>query len=671
MAGGGAARAQTAYIGYAYPAGGQRGTTFQVKLGGQRLDDVCGVIVSGTGVTGRIAEYQRRLGSQETQLLQEQVRELKRQFAPPAPPKPTTPVAPKPAETSPNPPKPATPPVPEPPTPAPSAAVSEKDQAALDMIARIEKRIAGVVNRPACAALADIVFIEITAAPDAQPGPREIRLVTPKGVSNPLVFEIGQVPELCRKAMVTAEFQVLGKEALAQRKRPDAEAEDRVTIPCTLNGQIASGEVNRYRFEARKGQRLVVSVSARELIPYIADAVPGWFQPVVALSDSKGNEVAYSGGYRFKPDPTLFFEVPGDGEYVCQIQDSIFRGREDFVYRLTVSEMPFVTGIFPLGCRAGDSPKITMNGWNIDGAEITPPPTDAAPAIRQIVARKDGFTSNRVPFAIDTLPETFDKEPNDNQASAQEVNLPVIINGRLDRKDDWDVFRFAGHAGDTVVAEVQARRLNSPLDSVVKITDASGDVLALNDDTEDVGSGLNTHHADSYIMLKLPADGPYFVHLGDTGRNGGEEYSYRLRISAPRPDFELRVVPSSIAIRGKSSGSLKVHVIRKDGFVGPVVLALTNPPPGFFAAPATLAPTQNMTQLNVKTDLPDTKEPVRLCVQGTAKIDGQDVVREAVPAEDRMQAFLWRHLVPANDLQALVFDPSYVPPPKRTPPVIR
>ena len=32
-----------------------------------------------------------------------------------------------------------------------------------------------------------------------------------------------------------------------------------VTPPCTLNGQIASGEVNRYRFTARKGQRLVIS----------------------------------------------------------------------------------------------------------------------------------------------------------------------------------------------------------------------------------------------------------------------------------------------------------------------------------------------------------------------------------------------------------------------------
>jgi hypothetical protein len=33
-----------------------------------------------------------------------------------------------------------------------------------------------------------------------------------------------------------------------------------------------------------------------------------------------------------------------------------------------------------------------------------------------------------------------------------------------------------------------------------------------------------------------------------------------------------------------------------------------------------------------------------------------------------MQAFLWRHLVPASDLLALVFDPKYQAPPKRVPP---
>ncbi len=84
-----------------------------------------------------------------------------------------------------------------------------------------------------------------------------------------------------------------------------------------------------------------------------------------------------------------------------------------------------------------------------------------------------------MPFALDTLPECFEKEPNNDLAHAQKVTLPIIINGRIDRPDDWDVFQFAGHAGETVVAEVYARRLDSPLDSVLKLTDAERQAAGL------------------------------------------------------------------------------------------------------------------------------------------------------------------------------------------------
>ena len=47
------------------------------------------------------------------------------------------------------------------------------------------------------------------------------------------------------------------------------------------------------------------------------------------------------------------FMAPSDGEYALVIYDAIYRGREDFVYRITLGEAPFVTSLFPLGGRAG------------------------------------------------------------------------------------------------------------------------------------------------------------------------------------------------------------------------------------------------------------------------------------------------------------------------------
>ena len=73
-----AAQAQVRpYLGFVYPAGGQQGTTFQIRLGGQGLDDVNEVAVSGRGVRAKVVEYLRRLNAQEITLLTEQLNELK------------------------------------------------------------------------------------------------------------------------------------------------------------------------------------------------------------------------------------------------------------------------------------------------------------------------------------------------------------------------------------------------------------------------------------------------------------------------------------------------------------------------------------------------------------------------------------------------------------------
>jgi len=666
---------RTPYIGFVYPAGGQQGTTAQVRLGGQNINDIIGATVTGEGVSAKLVKYYRQLNNQEVTVLREQLRELKKKSAKRAKPaarkkggKQKGAQRKKPLQKG----------------------VSRKrdseeggmkgggknawqaKQKLADpnnpnqkMMEALQQRISSWVNKPANRSLSSIAVIEVTIAPDAKPGSREIRLVTARGVTNPMVFEVGQVPEIARKPMKTCAVMVLGKEHLAQRKRPEEEIEERVTVPCTMNGQIAFGEVNRYRFQARKGQRLVISAHARHLLPYIADAVPGWFQAVLTLCDADGKEVAYNDDYRQNPDPVIYHEVAKDGEYVLTVSEALYRGREDYVYRVTIGELPFVTSIFPLGARVGEPVEIEMNGWNLRGARLKSPPWTAKAGVHLIAAKRKGVVSNYLPFALDTLPECFDEESNNDQEHAQEVELPIIVNGRMDRPDDWDVFQIEGRAGDTIVAEVTARRLASPMDSMLKLTDATGKLLALNDDHADPESGLNTHHADSYFMVKLPADGTYYVHLGETTRNGGKEYAYRLRISAPQPSFALRVVPSRIGLRRKGAAAVDVHAIRKEGFTGPIKVSLKDSPEGFSSSIVTIPENKKKSRFVVKTKLRSAKQPVNLFVEGHAKIHEQDIVRNALPAENRMQAFLWRHIVPAEELKALVYDPSFKPPATR------
>jgi hypothetical protein len=233
------------------------------------------------------------------------------------------------------------------------------------------------------------------------------------------------------------------------------------------------------------------------------------------------------------------------------------------------------------------------------------------------------------------------------------MTLPTIVNGRIDRPGDEDVFAFEVSAGEVIVAEVMSRRLDSPLDSALRLVDAAGKQIAFNDDHEDKGAALHTHHADAYLRVKLPAGGQYRLHLTDVQRNGGPEYGYRLRISHPRPDFALRIAPSSINIRPGSTANATVFALRKDGFAGQITLSLQDAPAGVQLSDTTIPLDKESVMLKLRAPARGLDQPVVLHLQGTAVIDGRTIVRRAVPADDMMQAFIYRHLVCAQDLMLM------------------
>jgi len=619
-----AARAQQRlpHIGYVYPAGGRQGTTFEVTIGGQYLNFATNVFVSGGGVRVAILEQERQLTPQEQMDLKEQLNKLQEMRK---------------AGTR----------------------LSADD---LKLIEGIRMKLIRFGRRLTNPALSEFVTVQVTLAPDAALGARELRLGTERGLSNPLTFCVGQLPEFTKEDWKSVPQSRFNLEPQSNPTPPPV----KITLPATLNGQIPPGGVDQYRFPARRGQQLVVVASARQLIPYLADAVPGWFQVTMALYDATGHELDYADHYRFQPDPVLYCEIPKDGDYVVEVRDSLYRGREDFVYRLALGELPFITGIFPLGCQTGQTATVTLRGGNLPDTHLTFAATAKAPGTYPLMVRNADWISNVMPFIVDELPECLETVPNGTPATAQRVTLPIIINGHIDHPGAARVFRFDGQAGQQLVAEVRARRLNSPLDSVLKLTDAAGQQLAFNDDFEDKAFGLETHHADSYLTATLPADGTYYVFLGDAQHKGGPDFAYRLRLSAPRPDFELRVVPASVTARPGGSAPITVYALRRDGFTNAIAIALKTAPAGFRLGGESVITTQEQFKLTLNVPARPLPEPVALTFEGRAVIQGREVVHTAVPAEDMMQAFLYRHLVPVNEMQVAVT----IPPPPRPQPKI-
>jgi len=479
----------------------------------------------------------------------------------------------------------------------------------------------------------DLARVQITVGADAEVGEHDLRLITPGGVSNRFRFYVSQFAEV-----VEAEPNSLPEEA---QMLP--------VLPVVVNGQVQQGDRDIFRFKAKAGQSLVLDVYAQKIIPYVADAVPGWFQPTLTLYDAKGRELAFVDDFRHHPDPVMFYRIDKDGEYLVEIKDALFRGRDEFIYRLDIGATPFVTHAFPLGGRRGTEVRVHVAGVNLPIGEVAIDLPQNSPSRRGVQVSSLGTLSNAVPFAVDDLPEVVESESNDTPQSAQPITAPVVVNGRINTPGDVDHFLISAKAKQTLVMEVFARRLDSPLDSVLTLFNPKGVQVAENDDTVDKSEGLVTHHSDSYISYTFPAAGDYVLRIADAQGKGGDEFAYRLSVAPPRPDFVLRVRPDNCRAPQGGTTFLNVAAFRRDGFDGPINLSVAGLPDGFSTPGEVLGAKQNETRITLSTP-PDAPLGI-LCpkVLGTARVGEKEVAREAMPSEDQMQAFYYMHNVPTRE----------------------
>jgi hypothetical protein len=654
-------------ISYLYPSGGQQGTVFHITAGGQYLRNATEVYISGHGVRASVIRYYKPLRN----IQKDQREELKNRFktlrklksmnmnqlvplVKQRNPKKSgsnklqLPIQYKQVPTKKKPPK-ITNPTPKPPVkPVEHPLLYDLENKSLQEINHVQQQLFFPRNkRQLNNQFSEMALIEITIDRDATPGDRELRIKCSAGLTNPLVFQVGQFPEIC-------DLEPNDPKKINNVNNANKQVSQPVKLPVTINGQIMPGDVDRYHFLAQKGEQLVINVKARHLIPYLADTVPGWFQATVALFDGNNKELAFADDYRFDPDPVLFYRIPRNGVYALEIHDSIYRGREDFVYRITVGETPFITRIFPLGGKKDHTTTASINGWNLSKKQLLLDTQTEKNNIQPVVLQTSKYESNPVTYMVSTLPECIEVEHNNTIKEAQHISYPIIINGRIEKSGDVDLYQFQGSAGDQLVAEVHGRRLGSPLDSLLRLTDSTGKILQWNDDYEDKESGLCTHFADSYLMARLQNDGVYIIQLSDTQNHGGNDYAYRLRISSPQPDFALRLTPSSINVRAGQTIPIRVHAIRKDGFEGDINIVMKNAPAGFQLSGNRIPGGCESVRMTLTVPGKPSKRTMVLHLDGHALIGGRTITRPVVPAEDMMQAFLYRHLAPVQELMVSI-----------------
>lgn len=473
--------------------------------------------------------------------------------------------------------------------------------------------------------------LQIAVSPDAPLGFQPVHLLCKAGLSNPRLLYIDDLPQ------VTEQDE-------ASNNTPAGAA--LVETPAAVNGILTRGDHDYFRFHAEAGRKIVFEVQAQRLGTAL--------RPVLTLFDDGGRELGSASipSTGIAPDVRLVHTFAAEGDYVVRVNDLTYQGTDNCVYRLRIGPLRFATAMYPLGGRSGTVADVTLEGGNL------PAPlhhqvdlTGALPwRIRRLrIPYDDTALTAPALFAVGDDPETVEQEPNNRSGQANPIETPVTVNGRIEAPGDRDCFRFHAGRDEALVVRVRAEQLGSPIDPIVTIRGADGNVISSTDDRPPTNfeppvvrpATPPQQSADPVVEFSAPAEGDFVLSIDDLHFRGGPNFAYRIEIGPQPTEFELIAQPGreppqqnrnrrqapgqqvlqefagqgtgALSLDRGGSGTIVVRTLRS-GYDGPIRLAIEGLPEGVVASETVIAGGQNQAVINFTAgfDAPSTASFVRI-----------------------------------------------------------
>ncbi len=455
----------------------------------------------------------------------------------------------------------------------------------------------------------------VTVAADVPAGLYDVRVRGLFGISNARMFRVDSLPEAA---------EVEPNNAVAQATP--------VTMGTIINARAnGAADVDFYRVSVKAGQPLVVRSEA--------ERIDSSMQPMLQLFNASGRRLAESRRI-LAQEASLVFSPAQDEDLIVRVQDEVYGGGDQFVYRLSFDSRPIVDWVTPAFVVTNEPTSVTVFGRHLTNGLPTEIKLNGQPVFQQPMTIVPGNDHNPVgASATAAFADSFwwnavegnlvrigraDRAPISEAAATpdQPTTLPFEATGAFAERSDEDVFRFEAKKGEAWVVEVFAQRLGSIADPLLMvervITNADGTVtynrLATEDDDKQNpgGADLPTLCDDPSFRLDVPEDGTYRIRLRDryADTRGDPRLGYRLSVRPPKADFNLIVFdafPSAdgkapatsgaVSLRKGASYELAVFAYRRDGHADAIQLTAENLPAGITCRPSVIGPGQTTAKL--------------------------------------------------------------------------
>ncbi|MFO1497523.1 MAG: hypothetical protein U1G07_03840 [Verrucomicrobiota bacterium] len=501
----------------------------------------------------------------------------------------------------------------------------------------------------------------VTIDGSVTPGTYEARVAGRFGVSNPRLFTVTDLPEM-----------------VVSSNRPPSAALV-IPVPVVVNARADAARIAAFKVRAERGERLLIECAAQE--------IDSKMEPSLILESAEGTEVA-----RARSKGLLDFTSPADADFILTVHDLLFRGGDDFWYRLTVSARPHLDYIFPLAGQPGTKAPFALYGRNLPGGVVVPglmvqgsqltrldveidlPHAAVSGLTPGAIARASGSllesfpyrfqgsngVSNPVLIGLASNPVLREIEPNDSPDESQKLDPPCEVDGSFHPSGDRDWFAIEARKGDTYWIELFSQRLGFPVSPfllVQRVNQKDGSLADVQEvyaaNTNVGGPEYNTASRDPAWRFEPKESGLYKIQIRDLfdSSTADPRRLYRLMVRSETPDFTLIATPQpppppdkekregrvwTTLLRAGETLPIRVMALRRDNFDGEIRLSAEELPPGVTGQTNVIEAGQSSASLllTASDKAGDWTGPIRIV--GTARLGDIEAVRVA-----RSASVLW------------------------------